>query len=474
MAKNNGLSSIEGELTPRQIVCELDKYIIGQEEAKKSVAIALRNRARRKMLDPEMQEEIAPKNIIMIGPTGVGKTEIARRLSRLVNAPFIKVEITKYTEVGYVGRDVESMIRDLTAVSVSMVKKEHSRQVEEKAGRNTEERILGILTPEKPFDVDEVREMGLTLSYEEQAERMEKKETDTRTARDKRREELRAGILDEMEIEYETPAPAAIPVMSVMGGAGLEDIDIQLQNMLGDILPKKPRRKKITVGEARKIFFDEEIEKLIDMDKVVNEAVRRVEEMGIVFIDEIDKIAGTEAKSGPDVSRHGVQRDLLPVIEGTSVSTKYGTLKTNHILFIAAGAFSVSKPSDLIPELQGRFPIRVELGSLGEDDFKKILTLPKNSLTKQYTELLSTEGIHLDFSEDAVQELARTARILNEELENIGARRLHTIMEKVLEEILFNAPDMRESEKSITIDAAYIRTRLESTVKNRDLSRYIL
>ncbi len=462
------------ELTPRQIVGELGKYIIGQEEAKKSVAIALRNRSRRKKLDPEMQEEIAPKNIIMIGPTGVGKTEIARRLSRLVDAPFIKVEITKYTEVGYVGRDVESMIRDLTSFSVSMVKREYGRQVEEKARHNAEERILAILAPEKPFDPEEIKEKGFTLDYDEETRRKGEREARQHEARERVRRDLREGLLDEREVEYEASAPAVVPVMSVMSGAGLEDMDIQIQNILGDLMPKKPRRRKLTVADARKLFFEEETEKLIDMEKVVNDAMRKVEEMGIVFIDEIDKIAGAESKSGPDVSRQGVQRDMLPVVEGTTVNTKYGPVKTNHILFIAAGAFTVSKPSDLIPELQGRFPIRVELHSLSEEDFRKILTLPRNSLTRQYSELLYTEGVVLTFTEDAIGEIARTARVLNEEHENIGARRLHTIMEKLLEDILFNAPDMREEEKRIGIDAAYVRSRLENTVKDRDLSRYIL
>ncbi len=462
------------ELTPREIVMELDKYIIGQEAAKKSVAIALRNRTRRKKLGPEMQEEISPKNIIMIGPTGVGKTEIARRLSRLVNAPFIKIEITKFTEVGYVGRDVESMIRDLTSFSVAMVKKEHSSRVEEKAQHNAEERLLAILVPEKPFDADEVREMGFTMSFEEDMVRKKTREAAAKENRDKVLADLRSGLLDEREIEYEAPAPVAMPVMSIMGGTGLEDMDIQLQNMLGDLLPKKPRRRKLTVADAMRLFVEEETEKLIDMEKVTVDAVRRVEEMGIVFIDEIDKIAGVESRSGPDVSRQGVQRDLLPVVEGTTVNTKYGPVKTNHILFIAAGAFTVSKPSDLIPELQGRFPIRVELKSLSEEDFRKILTIPKNSLTLQYSELLRTEGINLTFAGDAVDEIARTARVLNEEHENIGARRLQTIMEKLLENILFNAPDMKEEEKRIDIDAAYVKSRLESTVKNRDLSKYIL
>jgi len=474
MSGLNEPTAFEGELTPRQIVGELDRYIVGQHEAKKSVSIALRNRARRKMLDPEMREEIAPKNIIMIGPTGVGKTEIARRLSKLVNAPFVKVEITKYTEVGYMGRDVESMIRDLTSVAVSIVKKEHSLRVREKAAMNAEDRILDILAPENPFDPEDIKTLGFTLTGEDQLRRMESKAERTRLERERKREDLRAGRLDEVEIEYEAPSAVSVPMMSVIGGAGLEDMDLHLQNMLGDILPKKQKVRKLPVGEARGLFFDEEIEKLIDMDKVVNQAVSRAEETGIVFIDEIDKIAGAEAKSGPDVSRHGVQRDLLPVIEGTSVNTKYGPVKTSHVLFIAAGAFNLSKPSDLIPEMQGRFPIRVELSSLGEDDFRKILTVPKNSLTRQYIELLGTEGVRLEFTDDAIDEIARTATRLNDEHENIGARRLHTIMEKLLEEVLFTAPELSGRERNITIDAEYVRGRLENTVKNRDLSRYIL
>jgi ATP-dependent HslUV protease ATP-binding subunit HslU len=462
------------ELTPREIVGELDKYIIGQENAKKSVAIALRNRARRKKLDPEMQEEIAPKNIIMIGPTGVGKTEIARRLSKLVNAPFIKVEITKYTEVGYVGRDVESMVRDLTSISINMVKKEYGKLVDERARRNSEERILEILVPGETLDVDEVKGKGFTFSFSEDLDTQKEHNRALQDTRERYRQELREGRLDEMVIEYEAEIASPIPVMSVFGGAGMEDIDIQLQNMLGDLMPKKARKSKLTVAEAKKVFFEEEIEKLIDMDKVKDEAMRRVEEMGIIFIDEIDKIAGSEAKSGPDVSRQGVQRDLLPIVEGTTVNTKYGSVKTNHILFIAAGAFNVSKPSDLIPEIQGRFPIRVELHSLTVDDLEKILILPKNSLTRQYIELLRTEGLEISFTDDAIVEIADIAQSVNTEHENIGARRLHTIMEKLLEDILFNAPDLPDEEKLQTIDSSYVREKLESTLEDSDLSRYIL
>ncbi len=458
------------DLTPRQIVSELDKYIIGQKDAKKCVAIALRNRSRRKKLDPELQEEISPKNIIMIGPTGVGKTEIARRLSKLVNAPFIKVEITKYTEVGYVGRDVESMIRDLIAISVNMVKKEYSTMVEEKALKNAYDKIVDIIIPKKGFEFDDRQVSGFHMERESIFE----SDTMYEQMRKQYLEDLKNGNLDDMEIEYESEMPNVIPVMSVMGGSGLEDIDMQIQSMLGDLMPKKSKRKKSTVKDALRIFITEETEKLIDMEKVTIEAVKRVEDMGIVFIDEIDKIAGVESKSGPDVSRQGVQRDLLPIIEGTTVNTKYGPIKTNHILFIAAGAFNVSKPSDLIPELQGRFPIRVELSSLSEEDFRKILTVPKNSLTLQYKELLKTEGVAIEFTRDGIAEIARIAQVLNDENENIGARRLHTIMEKLLEDILFDAPDLDAMNKNFTINAEFVKNKLEATIKNKDLSKYIL
>lgn len=454
-----GVKGLDQELTPRQIVCEIDKYIIGQDQAKRAVAIALRNRSRRKKLDEEMQEEISPKNIIMMGPTGVGKTEIARRLSRLVNAPFIKVEITKYTEVGYVGRDVESMIRDLTSISVNMVKQEYSEQFREKAVREAEERILDILYPDNLLEEDSIQTDPVAVFDKE---------------REKLRKDIRDGYLDDIEIEYEAEVPSLVPVMSVMSGSGLEDIDMQLQNMLGDMMPKKPKQKKMTVAEAKSFFFNQEIEKLIDMDKIVEEAVRRTEEMGIIFIDEIDKIAGVEAKSGPDVSRQGVQRDLLPVIEGTTVNTKFGAVRTNHILFIAAGAFNISKPSDLIPELQGRFPIRVELNALTEEDLRKILTVPRNSLTRQYIELLRTEGVRISFSQDAIGEIARIASSLNQEHENIGARRLHTVMEQLLEDILFDAPDLSDDAKRIRINAGYVRERLRGRLKDRDITRYIL
>ncbi len=458
-------------MTPREIVRELDKYIIGQNDAKKSVAIALRNRTRRKKLDEEMQQEIAPKNIIMIGPTGVGKTEIARRLSRLVNAPFIKVEITKYTEVGYVGRDVESMIRDLTSISVNLVKNEYGEFYEERAKKNAEERILDLLMPAEMFNGGINRSTGFHV---EGAVSNHEAETIKDDMKDQYRRDLAEGRLDEHEIEYESESQVTMPVMSVFGGSGLEDIDIQLQAMLGDMMPKKSRKQRVTVKDARRIFVTEEKDKLIDMEKVTRDALRRVEEMGIVFVDEIDKIAGQDSGAGPDVSRQGVQRDLLPIVEGTTVSTKFGPVQTNHILFIAAGAFNVAKPSDLIPELQGRFPIRVELNSLTEEDFKKILTVPKNSLTRQYREMLRTDGVELDFKDDAIDEIAHIARQINEEHENIGARRLHTIMEKMLEDILFDAPDIPAGENNINVDAGFVRGKLEDAVKDKDLSRYIL
>ncbi|HPA71197.1 MAG TPA: ATP-dependent protease ATPase subunit HslU [Spirochaetota bacterium] len=462
------------DYTPREIVAELDRYIIGQDMAKKSVAIALRNRYRRRLLDPELQEEVAPKNIILMGPTGVGKTEIARRLSRLVRAPFFKVEITKYTEVGYVGRDVESMVRDLTSIAVNMVKEEHTALVREKARLAAEDRILDRLLPKDAFDLASIREKGLAIGFDAQEERRREDNAEHHAAREAMRDELRRGLLDDREFEYESRAAGPVPVMSVFGGPGMEDMDMQLQQMLGDLVPRQPRTRKISVAEAKRIFQAEEVEKLIDMEKVAAEAVRRAEETGIIFIDEIDKIVGAGGKSGPDVSRHGVQRDLLPIVEGTTVNTKHGPVRTNHILFISAGAFSASKPSDLIPELQGRFPIRVELHSLSESDFGKILTQPKNSLTRQYVELLRTEGVELRFTDDAVAEIARTARRLNEENENIGARRLHTIMEKLLEDVLFEAPDLPEERRKITIDAERVAGRLWDTVKDRDAAKYLL
>jgi ATP-dependent HslUV protease ATP-binding subunit HslU len=450
------------ELTPRQIVKELDNYIIGQDNAKKSVAIALRNRWRRLQVPENLREEIMPNNIILIGPTGVGKTEIARRLAKLANAPFIKVEASKFTEVGYVGRDVESMIRDLVEISANMVKTEKASEVQQKARDLAEERILDILVP--PIRRPRVMEVeGEPVSPEEENEK-------TRT---RFRQMLRSGELDQRQVEIDIPAPQ-IPLMQVMGPVSLEEMGINIQEMFGNILPKKSKRRKLSVGEARQMLTQEEAQKLIDMEKVQKEAVLRVENSGIVFIDEIDKIASSGGqRSGPDVSREGVQRDLLPIVEGSNVATKYGMVKTDHILFIASGAFHVAKPSDLIPELQGRFPIRVELKSLSEEDFVKILTLPQNALLKQYSALLETEGVNLEFAEEAVGEVARIAFEVNEQVENIGARRLHTILTTLLEEILFEAPDSLPA-STLKITKEMVSEKLNTIVKNRDLSRYIL
>ncbi len=451
------------ELTPREIVRELDKYIIGQDNAKKSVAIALRNRWRRLQVPEHLREEIMPNNIIMIGPTGVGKTEIARRLAKLANAPFLKVEATKFTEVGYVGRDVESMIRDLTEIAVNMVKAEKTAEVQEKARVQAEERILDILLP--PLR---------RTRHAETTETTEQREEENDKTRDRFRQMLRAGQLDDRTIELDLPTPQ-IPLMQVMGPLSLEEMGINIQEMLGNILPKKEKRRKFTVAEARVILTQEEAQKMIDIEKATKEAIKRVENSGIVFLDEIDKIASArgQASAGPDVSREGVQRDLLPIVEGSSVTTKYGMVKTDHILFIASGAFHVSKPSDLIPELQGRFPIRVELQSLTESDFVKILTLPQNALIKQYSALLATEGITLEFDEKAVREIAKTAYEVNEQVENIGARRLHTILTTLLEELLYEAPN-GDIPTRVVVTEKMVKEKLSSIVKNRDLSRYIL
>ncbi len=461
MNKKTNSESIK-ELTPRQIVMELDKYIIGQQNAKKSVAIALRNRWRRLQVTDQLREEIMPNNIILIGPTGVGKTEIARRLAKLANAPFIKEEASKFTEVGYVGRDVESMIRDLVEISVNMVKAEKTAEVQEKAQDLAEEHILDILLPpiKRPHMVG--IEAGVPTGEQENEK-----------TRERFRQMLRAGQLDERQIEIDLPAPQ-MPLMQVMGPVSLEEMGINIQEMFGNILPKKEKRRKISVAEARVLLAQEEAQKMIDMDKMYKEALQRLENSGIVFIDEIDKIASSGGqRSGPDVSREGVQRDLLPIVEGSNVVTKYGMVKTDHILFIASGAFHVAKPSDLIPELQGRFPIRVELKSLTEDDFVKILTVPKNALVKQYVALLETEGVKLDFTDDAVREVARIAYEVNEQVENIGARRLHTILTTLLEEILFDAPDTIPA-GPLKITGEHVVEKLTSIVKNRDLSRYIL
>jgi ATP-dependent HslUV protease ATP-binding subunit HslU len=442
-------------LTPRKIVEELDKYIIGQHNAKKAVAIAMRNRWRRQRLSPELKDEVLPKNIIMIGPTGVGKTEIARRLSRLANAPFSKVEASKFTEVGYVGRDVESIVRDLAEISISMVKSEHVEKVQEKAKILAEERILDLLLPQP-------RTKGTGL---EEEERERYKET-----RERLRAHLKEGKLDNRYVDIEVKEKV-IP-FGVVSNVGLEELEINLKEMLGNFLPERAKRKKVKVPEALSILMQEEATKLIDMDKVTKEAIERVEQSGIVFIDEIDKIASRGYSHGPDVSREGVQRDLLPIVEGCTVATKHGPVKTDHVLFIAAGAFHMTKPSDLIPELQGRFPIRVELDSLGKDEFVRILTEPYNALIKQYTALLFTELIEINFTKDAIDEIADIAAYVNEKTENIGARRLHTVLEKLLEDISFEAPERKNG--NIVIDRTYVREKLSEIVKDEDLSRYIL
>jgi ATP-dependent HslUV protease ATP-binding subunit HslU len=467
--KNHKKSTSIYQLTPSQIVTELNKYIIGQDNAKKSVAIALRNRWRRQQVEGILRDEIMPNNIILIGPTGVGKTEIARRISKLANAPFVKVEASKFTEVGYVGRDVESMIRELTDLSVNMVKMEHTELVSKKAEENVNEKILDLLIPPLKKKVksgtDEIQ-TAESLQAEEENEEANKK------TRDRFREMLLKGELDERMIELDVSSNGA-PMMQVLGPFNLEDLGINMQDLFGSATPKKSKRRKMTIAEAKKNLMQEETQKLIDMDSVIKEAIARAEQTGIVFIDEIDKIAGGYSHSGPDVSREGVQRDLLPIVEGSTVMTKYGPVRTDHVLFMASGAFHTSKPSDLIPELQGRFPIRVELNSLTEDDFYKILTMPENALVKQYKALLATEGVKIDFTDDALKEIAKTASEVNEEVENIGARRLHTILMALMDDILFNIPD-KMKEKNITIEKELVVEKMSNIVKNRDLSRYIL
>jgi ATP-dependent HslUV protease ATP-binding subunit HslU len=474
------------ELTPRQIVAELDKYIVGQNDAKRAVAIALRNRWRRQRVEDDLRDEIMPNNIILIGPTGVGKTEIARRLARLAGAPFVKVEASKFTEVGYVGRDVESMVRDLVDVAVNMVREEREADVEESAQHHVEERLLDLLLPapgaapaaagqpqaeQRPraFVVGSdgwAREDRVPESEDEEQRIKERRER----TREKLRTLLRDGKLEERKVDVEVTQSMPLENMMLpMGGAeGMDNIT----EMLQDMMPKRKKRRTVTVGEARRILLQDELDKLIDMDEVVNEALERTEDMGIIFLDEIDKVAGERSGSGPDVSREGVQRDLLPIVEGSTVQTKYGMIRTDHVLFVAAGAFHVSKPSDLIPELQGRFPIRVELKPLTEEDFVRILTEPKNALTRQYQALIAAENVELEFTMDGVREIARIAAEVNRRMENIGARRLHTVLTTLLDEILFNLPDA--SEQKITIDAGDVREKLRSIVDDEDLRKYIL
>jgi ATP-dependent HslUV protease ATP-binding subunit HslU len=445
-------------LTPREIVSELDKYVVGQHQAKRAVAIALRNRMRRRKLSPEMAEEVAPKNILMIGPTGVGKTEIARRLAKLAQSPFLKVEASKFTEVGYVGRDVESMIRDITEIAVELVREERRAEVTEKARASAEERLLDLLLPPLPPAAE----------YDEQAASVREQAQRTR---EKLREQLRDGRLDHKQVEIDV-REKSFPSFEIIAGSSIEEVDINVKDMLPGLFQGRTRKRRVRVPEAIEALTQEEEQKLVDMESVARAAVERVQESGIIFIDEIDKVAGREGGHGPDVSREGVQRDILPIVEGTTVNTKYGMVRTDHILFVAAGAFHVSKPSDLIPELQGRFPIRVELEPLGREDFVRILTEPKNALVRQYTALLATEGVTLEFTHDAVGRLADFATLVNERTENIGARRLHTVMEKLLDQISFDAPDL--ADKAITIDGAYVDRMLNEIARNEELSRYIL
>jgi ATP-dependent HslUV protease ATP-binding subunit HslU len=457
-------------LTPSQIVEELEKYVVGQDAAKRKVAIALRNRWRRQRLPDDLRDEVAPKNIIMIGPTGVGKTEIARRLSNLADAPFIKVEASKFTEIGYVGRDVESIVRDLTDIAVNKVRLQKAKEVEEQAKRFADERLLDLLLPpgllDKDYPVAEEPALGLASQTAEANDSMGR-------TREKLRQRLAAGELENRVVELEARESAGLPMMQVFSSAGLEEMAINMREMLDRVAPRHTKTRKAEVSEARKILMNEEAQKLIDMDEVVSIALKRVQETGIVFLDELDKVAGRgTGAAGPDVSREGVQRDILPIVEGCGVVTKYGHVKTDHILFIAAGAFHTAKPSDLIPELQGRFPIRVELDSLNAEDFERILKEPKNSLVKQYVELMKTEDVELTFTDGAIMEIAQSAYAVNQSSEDIGARRLHTIMERVLEEISFTAP--QRDQQKVVIDEEYVQERLKDVMEDRDLSRYIL
>jgi ATP-dependent HslUV protease ATP-binding subunit HslU len=450
------------DMTPREIVGELDKYIVGQNAAKRAVAVALRNRVRRQKLPPEIAEDVLPKNILMIGPTGVGKTEIARRLARLAGCPFVKVEASKYTEVGYVGRDVESMVRDLVETSIDMVREEKLDEVADRAEQAAEERVLDLLLPPSPPPA-----AGAGTS---EADSNSQREQNQRT-REKLRAQLREGKLDQRMVDIEV-RERAMPSFEIISNQGVEEMDVNLKDMLSGMFGQQKKKRKMSVADAFEYLIQEEENKLLDMDQVTRVAVERAEQMGIIFIDEIDKVAGRESGHGPDVSREGVQRDILPIIEGTTVNTRYGMIRTDHILFIAAGAFHVTKPSDLIPELQGRLPIRVELQSLKEEDFVRILTEPKNALIKQYVALLETEGVKLNITEDAVETIAKFATSVNEQTENIGARRLHTILEKVLDELSFEASDLKK--KNVKVDSAYVNKQLADIVKNQDLSRYIL
>ena len=453
---------MESTFTPRELVGELDRYIVGQGAAKRAVAIALRNRWRRQQIREDLRDDVMPKNIIMIGPTGVGKTEIARRLSKLARAPFVKVEASKFTEVGYVGRDVESIIRDLTEVAVKMVQEEERERVMARAQRAAEDRLLDLLLPPSP-------RAKTGPAFEELGEG---EDAPGKSSREKLREKLRKGELDERSVSIEVSDQGGLPMVEIFSPGGNEEMDIKFKDLLGSVFPKRTKKRNVKVPEALEILGNEEAQKLVDREVVVKGAIERVEQSGIVFLDEIDKIAGREGGRGPDVSREGVQRDILPIVEGSTVSTKHGMVRTDHILFIAAGAFHVAKPTDLIPELQGRFPIRVELEALGKADFVRILTEPRNALTLQYVELLSTEGVELVFTDDGVEEIAGMAALANERMQNIGARRLHTILERVLEDVSFDAPELRG--QRVVIDAAAVRARLEGVLTDEDLGRYIL